>query len=66
MMPALVQGCGVKVKEVPVNHRPRVAGVSKYGISNRLWRGIYDLIGVSWYQRRRLRPAAIENEIGVK
>jgi len=42
--------------EVPVNHRPRVAGVSKYGVWNRLWRGIYDLIALSWFQKRRLRP----------
>jgi dolichol-phosphate mannosyltransferase len=36
--------------EVPVNHRPRHAGKAHYGISNRLWSGIMDLIGVCWLQ----------------
>ncbi len=53
-LPILVQGNGARTIEVPVNHRPRRAGVSKYGVWNRLGRGIYDLIGLSWYQKRRL------------
>jgi dolichol-phosphate mannosyltransferase len=57
-LPILVHGSGVSTKEVPVSHRPRVAGVSKYGMWNRLWRGIFDLLGVAWYQKRRLRPVA--------
>ena len=55
-LPVLVHGGGAKTLEVPVNHRPRVAGVSKYGVWNRLGRGIYDLIAISWYQKRRYRP----------
>jgi dolichol-phosphate mannosyltransferase len=55
-MPIIVQGAGFKCKEVPVNHRDRVAGVSKYGVWNRVWRGIYDLIAISWYQKRRVNP----------
>jgi dolichol-phosphate mannosyltransferase len=55
-MPILVEGAGFKCREVPVNHRPRVAGVSKYGVWNRLGRGIYDLIAISWYQKRRVNP----------
>jgi dolichol-phosphate mannosyltransferase len=54
-LPVLVQGGGATTKEVPVNHRPRVAGVSKYGVWDRFGRGIFDLIGVRWYQKRRLR-----------
>jgi dolichol-phosphate mannosyltransferase len=54
-LPILVEGGGATTKEVPVNHRPRVAGVSKYGVWDRLGRGIFDLIGVRWYQKRRLR-----------
>ena len=54
-LPILVQGAGAMTKEVPVNHRPRMAGVSKYGVWDRFWRGIFDLIGVRWYQKRRLR-----------
>lgn len=54
-LPVLVHSAGAATREVPVNHRPRVAGVSKYGVWNRLGRGLYDLIGVRWYQKRRLR-----------
>jgi dolichol-phosphate mannosyltransferase len=53
-MPALMQRNGLKVHTVPVNHRPRVRGESKYGIGNRLWVGITDLFGVMWLQKRRL------------
>ena len=53
-LPLLVQGNGATTLEVPVNHRPRVAGVSKYGVWNRLGRGLYDLVALSWYQKRRL------------
>ena len=55
-LPVLVHGNGSRTLEVPVNHRPRVAGVSKYGVWNRLGRGIYDLFALAWYQKRRLRP----------
>jgi dolichol-phosphate mannosyltransferase len=53
-LPVLVHGNGARTKEIPIGHRARVAGVSKYGLWNRVWRGIYDLIGLSWYQKRRL------------
>jgi dolichol-phosphate mannosyltransferase len=59
-LPILVAGGGFRVREVPVNHRPRVAGVSKYGVWNRLGRGLHDLVGVAWYQRRRFRPVPVE------
>jgi dolichol-phosphate mannosyltransferase len=59
-LPILVHGGGARTKEVPVNHRPRVAGVSKYGIGNRLWRGIADLFAIAWYQRRRVRRVKVE------
>lgn len=55
-LPVLVHHAGATTLEVPVNHRPRVAGTSKYGIWNRLGRGIYDLIALNWFQKRRLRP----------
>lgn len=58
-LPVLVHGGGAKTLEVPVNHRPRVAGVSKYGVWNRLGRGLYDLIAISWYQKRRYRPVEV-------
>jgi len=59
-LPVLVHGAGQSVKEVPVRHRPRTAGISKYGVWNRLWRGLYDLIGVGWMLRRSLRTVSIE------
>lgn len=53
-LPVLVHAGGNKTTELPINHRPRVAGVSKYGLWNRLWRGIYDLFAISWYLKRRV------------
>ncbi len=44
---------GFRVTEVPVHHRPRQAGRSKYGLFNRLVRTVHDLCGVDWYRRRR-------------
>lgn len=55
-LPVLVHGAGAKAKEVPINHRPRTAGGSKYGLNNRLWRGIADLFAIAWYQKRRVAP----------
>lgn len=53
-LPALVQRQGGSIQSVPVNHRPRRHGASKYGIHNRLWVGIVDLFGVMWLKSRRL------------
>ena len=53
-LPALMQRYGGGVCSVPVNHRPRLSGQSKYGARNRLWVGITDMLGVMWLQRRRL------------
>jgi dolichol-phosphate mannosyltransferase len=55
-LPALAQRQGGKVISVEVNHRPRLAGVSKYGTWQRLWVGIIDLFGVMWLQRRAFVP----------
>jgi dolichol-phosphate mannosyltransferase len=51
-LPALMRRQGGRVISIPVNHRPRMRGKSKYGVSNRLWVGIVDLFGVMWLQRR--------------
>lgn len=59
-LPVIVHGGGMKTAEVPVNHRPRVSGVSKYGVWNRLGRGIYDLFAIAWYQKRRFRPVPFQ------
>jgi dolichol-phosphate mannosyltransferase len=55
-LPALMQRQGACVLSVPVRHRPRTRGASKYGIHNRLWVGLVDMAGVMWLQRRRLNP----------
>jgi dolichol-phosphate mannosyltransferase len=54
-MPILANGAGVVVIEMPVAHRARLAGVSKYGIWNRLGRGIFDLAMIAWYLKRQLK-----------
>ena len=54
-LPALCVFRGARFAEVPLSHRPRRHGVSKYGVSNRLWRGLHDLIGVSWLKVRLVR-----------
>ena len=51
-LPALFRRAGGKTVSVEVNHRPRHAGRSKYGLHNRLWVGIIDLMGLLWLQRR--------------
>jgi dolichol-phosphate mannosyltransferase len=50
--PSLVAMRGFVLAEAPVNHRPRMGGMSKYGIGNRLWVGLMDTFGVWWLRRR--------------
>jgi glycosyltransferase involved in cell wall biosynthesis len=54
-LPALVRREGFEVDLVDVVDRPRQAGVSNYGLWDRLWVGILDLYGVWWLIRRRRR-----------
>jgi len=64
-MPILAHGAGAKVKEMPVTHHPRTAGRTKYGVWNRLGRGIYDLAMVRWYLKRQIKtmkPALVGGE----
>ena len=58
-LPALVLRAGGTVRSVPVNHRPRHSGTSKYGVFDRLGVGMVDLLGVWWLQRRHIRPQLI-------
>ena len=51
-MPTLVRRHGGIVIGVPVAHRPRIVGASKYRILDRMLVGIYDIIGVIWLLRR--------------
>ncbi len=59
-LPALMQRAGWRTISVPVNHRPRSTGVSKYNNLNRALVGISDLRGVSWLIRRSKRTAVEE------
>ncbi|SFN02471.1 glycosyltransferase family 2 protein [Dokdonella immobilis] len=59
-LPALMQRAGWQVKSVPVNHRARGSGVSKYNNLNRALVGIADLRGVAWLIRRSKRTATEE------
>jgi dolichol-phosphate mannosyltransferase len=58
-LPVILADHGWRCLEVPVSHRARRAGQSKYGVRNRLGRGLFDLVGLLWYRRRRLRPAPV-------
>ncbi|MEY2488487.1 MAG: hypothetical protein QOC70_429 [Verrucomicrobiota bacterium] len=53
-IPALVKGAGFRLVEIPVNHRPRKFGQSKYGLGNRAIRATVDMFGVRWLLSRRL------------
>jgi dolichol-phosphate mannosyltransferase len=53
-IPALVKGAGFRLVEMPVNHRPRRFGRSKYGLGNRALRATIDMFGVRWLLSRRL------------
>ena len=53
-MATLVRYAGGKVVEVDVNHRPRAAGTAKYGIGNRIWKGLRDCFAMRWLRTRIL------------
>lgn len=54
-LPALFQIEGFKVAEVPVNHRERVKGATKYNFFNRSFNTIADMLAVRWMRQRQLR-----------
>ncbi len=54
-IPALIKGMGYRLVEIPVNHRPRVAGVSKYGFGNRAWKATCDMFAVKWLLSRQFQ-----------
>lgn len=54
-IPALIKGGGFRLTEMPVNHRARVSGVSKYGFGNRALRATTDMFGVKWLLSRQCR-----------
>jgi glycosyltransferase involved in cell wall biosynthesis len=62
-IPALAAQIGVKIAEVPVNHRPRIHGVSKYGIS-RTFRVLLDLLTVQFFLSFATRPLHMFGSMG--
>ncbi|MGZ8851550.1 MAG: glycosyltransferase, partial [Thermoanaerobaculia bacterium] len=61
-LPTLVRIDGYKVVEMPVNHRSRRFGVSKYGAMNRAARGLVDCLAVRWMTKRALKYKVREEE----
>lgn len=59
-LPTLVRWNGARVTEVPVRHRPRLRGQAKYGIGNRLFRALADLMAVRWMRKRWIAVAVVE------
>ncbi len=59
-LPTLVRQGGGRVVEIPVSHRPRMWGESKYGVWNRVFQGLWDALGVRWLSRRALTYAVVE------
>lgn len=62
-LPALVLREGGTVHSLPVNHRPRRRGASKYGVFDRLGVGIVDLLGVMWLRRRTALPQLVPETV---
>ncbi|MEK7794636.1 MAG: glycosyltransferase family 2 protein [Candidatus Hydrogenedentota bacterium] len=61
-----VRRAGFSIIECDVRHQPRIHGVSKYGIHNRLWRGMYDLFGVAWLRKRYVTYEIADNPPAAK
>lgn len=62
-LPTLIRIQGFdKILEIPVNHRPRSKGQTKYTINNRLWVGLFDSFGVLWMRKRSVIPRIKEEK----
>ena len=62
-LPALVQMAGGRVRQVPVRHYPRVAGMAKYHLFNRLWKPFIDCFGFRWMRRRYVDPTVEKSSL---
>ncbi len=58
--PTLVKFAGGRVVQLAVNHRQRQGGTAKYGIGNRMFRTLADLLAVMWMKKRWLRYEVLE------
>ena len=63
-LPTLVRLQGYRVAEMPVNHRARKFGVSKYGAMNRAFRGLADCLAVRWMSKRMMNYQVSEIAVG--
>lgn len=61
-IPALVRARGLQALTVEVDHRPRRAGRPKYGVHNRLWVGLLDMLMVYWLVRRTPPPGSVTED----
>jgi dolichol-phosphate mannosyltransferase len=61
-LPSLIRFQGGTVIQVPISHRPRLHGRSKYGTVDRMLRGLVDVLGVRWLRRRTLRYELRDDE----
>jgi glycosyltransferase involved in cell wall biosynthesis len=61
-LPTLLRIEGCRVAQIPVNHRPRKSGQSKYGVRNRMFRALTDLLAVRWMRKRRLDYEVVRDE----
>ena len=61
-LPTLLRMEGYTVTQLPVTHRPRKAGESKYGVSNRAFRAFIDLLAVRWMKNRTLGYEVVRHE----
>jgi glycosyltransferase involved in cell wall biosynthesis len=59
-LPTLIKMDGFTVTEVPVDHRPRSAGQTHYGVWNRLFKSSGDLLAVRWMKKRAIRYKIVE------
>jgi dolichol-phosphate mannosyltransferase len=59
-LPTLVRWNGARLAEIPVHHRPRLHGTAKYGIGNRLFRALADLMAVRWMRTRWIPRGNVE------
>ncbi|MDD4735959.1 MAG: glycosyltransferase family 2 protein [Kiritimatiellae bacterium] len=61
-LPTILRIQGFQVTEILVHHRPRTAGVSKYGVGNRAWRGVVDCFAIRWFRKRSVSALRYDGE----
>ena len=61
-LPTLLQMDGWRVVQLPVEHRPRASGASKYGVWNRVFPALADLLAVRWMRKRKLDYEVVRHD----